>query len=360
MHSKKENVINLELDVKNVLKNVVNKKSQYTIPIFIPHEGCKNACVFCNQRKISGKSTSATAFEVRKTIEEYLNYFLTKSKDNIEIAFFGGSFTGISIKKQEEFLSIANEYILSGKVNGIRLSTRPDYINPKILKMLKKYNVKVIELGVQSMSNKVLKASNRGHDTLSVIRASRLIKLYNITLGHQVMVGLPESDINEEIYSIKRVIRLNPSEVRIYPVYVIGESKLYDMYENGSYIPLGVKEAIERTYAIMNEISKTNIRVIRMGLQSTAEITSLNNEIKGPVCDNFAEYVLAKMIRKYLEDNILKISAKEDLQNRENVLQVITDLKYASVIIGPKKINKEYFYNKYNLKLKLKAKGECN
>lgn len=178
------------LTLEEELKNLKNKKDQYTIPIFIPHKGCNNECVFCNQRKISGTQKEVKPEEVDLIISRYLSYFTDKKK-YVEVAFFGGSFTGIDIYLQEEYLRVANKYVLEGKIDGIRLSTRPDYISPKILNLLKKYNVSTIELGVQSLDDEVLKLSKRGHTKLDVIKASRMIKLYGFNLGHQIMIGLP-------------------------------------------------------------------------------------------------------------------------------------------------------------------------
>lgn len=185
---------------------------------------------------------------------------IIKITKKIEIAFFGGSFTGIPTKLQENYLKIANNYIEEGKVDSIRLSTRPDYISPKILSLLKKYNVKTIELGVQSMSDKVLEISKRGHTKNDVIRAARLIHLYGIDLGIQIMVGLPGSNLDTEVYSIKKVLKLNPKCLRIYPVYVLKDSKLYEMYENKEYTPLSVDDAIERVYYILKECKKQMLR----------------------------------------------------------------------------------------------------
>ena len=144
-------------------------KKQYIIPIFVPHLGCPNDCVFCNQRSISGKQNMITKEEIEKTIEFYLNNIKDKEA-KIEVAFFGGSFTGIDVEKQEEFLQVAYEYIKQGKVDSIRISTRPDYIDRKILKRLKKYKVETIELGVQSTNDYILKRCNRGHSFQDVKR----------------------------------------------------------------------------------------------------------------------------------------------------------------------------------------------
>ena len=167
-------------------------KKQYVIPIFVPHLGCPNDCIFCNQKSISGQKKNMTRQEAKNIIETHLKS-INKENSLVEIAFFGGSFTGIDKRIQNELLEAANEYITAKKVNSIRISTRPDYINKDILKRLKKYNVKTIELGVQSSNNYILAKSKRGHTFEDVKKASKLIRLYGFKLGHQMMVGLPDS-----------------------------------------------------------------------------------------------------------------------------------------------------------------------
>ena len=167
-------------------------KKQYIIPIFVPHLGCPNDCIFCNQRSISGQQKMITKEDIEKTIEFYLENIRDKEA-KIEVAFFGGSFTGIDEQKQEEFLQVAYEYIKQGKIQSIRISTRPDYIDKKVLKRLKKYKVETIELGVQSANDYILKRCNRGHTFEDVKKASKMIRWYGFKLGHQMMVGLPES-----------------------------------------------------------------------------------------------------------------------------------------------------------------------
>ena len=199
-------------------------KKQYIIPIFVPHLGCPNDCVFCNQKSISGQTKQVTKEDVKKTIEEHLKYI--KENSIVEVAFFGGSFTGIEEEKQIELLSAAYEYVKEKKVQSIRISTRPDYINKEILKRLKKYKVKTIELGVQSANDYILKKAGRGHNFEDVKRASKLIRFYGFNLGHQMMVGLPESTALDEINTAKQLIKLKPKIVRIYPVLVIKGTKL--------------------------------------------------------------------------------------------------------------------------------------
>ena len=252
-------------------------KKQYIIPIFVPHLGCPNDCIFCNQKSISGQQKMITKNDIINTIDFYLENIRDKEA-NKEVAFFGGSFTGIEVEKQEEFLETAYEYIKQGKIDSIRISTRPDYIDKTILKRLKKYKVETIELGVQSASDYVLKRSNRGHTFEDVKKASKLIRCYGFKLGHQMMVGLPESTRIDEINTAKQLIKLKPKMVRIYPVLVIKNTRLEKEYLEGKYTPLTVVQAVETSKELVKLFSKKGIEVIRIGLQNTDEISDPQNE----------------------------------------------------------------------------------
>lgn len=290
-----------------------NNKKQYVIPVFIPHLGCPNDCSFCNQKSISGKSKMPTKDEVVKTIDEYLKSI--KDEDTyVEIAFFGGSFTGIDVEEQKKYLEIANEYIKNKKVNGIRVSTRPDYISKDILKMLKKYNVKTIELGVQSTNDYILRRCDRGHTFEDVKKASKLIRIYGFRLGHQMMVGLPESTKLDEVRTAKDLIKLKPKMVRIYPVLVIKGTKLEKELASGEYKPLTVPQAVERCKELLYLFNKKNIQVIRVGLQNTDEITDPKNKesevVAGPYHPAFGQLVEDSIWYDSIVDKIKKINDK--------------------------------------------------
>lgn len=246
-------------------------QKQYVIPIFVPHLGCPNDCIFCNQKTISGEQKQVTKEDVANTVEYYLSSFKEENA-YIEIAFFGGSFTGIDVDKQEELLSAAYEFIKQGKVNSIRLSTRPDYIDKEILKRLKKYKVTTIELGVQSSNDYILKRCGRGHTFEDVKNASKLIRRFGFTLGHQMMCGLPESTRLDELNTAKDLAKLKPKIVRIYPVLVLKGTKLAKEYENGEYEPLSCNQAVEICKELYYFFQSKKIQVIRMGLQNTETI----------------------------------------------------------------------------------------
>jgi len=326
-------------------------KKQYIIPIFVPHLGCPNDCVFCNQRAISGKQKMITKEDIEKNIEFYLKNIKDKEA-KIEVAFFGGSFTGIEVEKQEEFLQVAYEYVKQGKIQSIRISTRPDYIDKTILKRLKKYKVETIELGVQSANDYILKKSHRGHSFNDVKKASRLIRWYGFKLGHQMMVGLPESTRLDEINTAKELIRLKPKMVRIYPVLVIKNTKLEKEFLNENYIPLTVVQAVETCKELVSMFNKKRIEVIRVGLQNTEEITDPNVEgsevVAGPYHPAFRQLVESGL----WYDTIL--SKIKQLNVKVKKVQVRVNPQDVNNVVGHKRENIEKLKEMYTLDLIVK------
>ena len=288
-------------------------KNQYIIPIFVPHLGCPNDCIFCNQKSISGQKKNMTKEEAKKIIDDYLNSI--KNEDaQIEIAFFGGSFTAIEEQKQEELLQVAYKYVEDGKVDSIRISTRPDAINKEILKRLKKYKVKTIELGVQSANDYILKRANRGHTFEDVKKASKMIRRYGFKLGFQMMVGLPESTRIDEINTAKALIKLKPKMVRIYPVLVIKNTKLEEEYKNGTYEALSVVQAVEICKELVRIFADKNIEIIRIGLQNTEEISDPSNNtsevVAGPYHPAFRQLVESALWYDAIVGKIKKLNVK--------------------------------------------------
>ena len=325
-------------------------KKEYIIPIFVPHLGCPNDCTFCNQKKISGQTKNVKAEDVKNTIEYYLNNFKDDNK-YIEVAFFGGSFTGIDVDKQKELLSVAYEYIKNKKIDSIRLSTRPDYINKEILKMLKSYGVKTIELGVQSTNDYILNKSKRGHTFEDVKKASKLIRKNGFILGHQMMVGLPESTRQDEINTAKDLIKLKPKIVRIYPVLVIKGTQLEKDYESGEYTPLTVEQAVETAKDLLVLFNKKKINVIRIGLQNTNEITDPNSKksqvVAGPYHPAFRQLVESRLWYDNIANEIKKVNS--------NVTHIQIDVNPSDInnAVGHKRINIEKINDTYNTDLKI-------
>lgn len=326
-------------------------KKQYIIPIFVPHLGCPNDCIFCNQKSISGQKKNMTKEKAKKIIDDYLKN-IKNEEAQIEIAFFGGSFTAIEKNLQEELLQVAYEYIKEGKVESIRISTRPDCIDKETLKMLKRYKVKTIELGVQSANDYILKRSNRGHDFDDVKKASKMIRWNGFKLGHQMMVGLPESTRIDEINTAKALIKLKPKMIRIYPVLVVKNTKLQEEYENGTYEPLPLVQAVEVCKELVRMFADKNIDIIRIGLQNTEEITDPQNPesevVAGPYHPAFRQLVESGMWYDAIVGKIKKLNVKV------KEVEVTVNPIDSNNVIGHKKENVSKLKETYDVDLILK------
>lgn len=241
------------------------------IPVFVPHLGCPNDCVFCNQRRISGHIEPATAQTVKNAIEEAAA--LTPPGTKRQLAFYGGSFTAIPEARQIELFEAAQPYLADGTISSIRLSTRPDAIDCTVLKRLKKYGVTVIELGAQSMCDRVLELSGRGHDSAAVADSSKLIKAAGFDLILQMMTGLPGDTDESCIETAKKIIDLAPNGVRIYPTVIVRDTVLCDMWRAGTYKEHTVEDAVRVCSKIVPLFNEAGIPIIRMGLNPTEDLS---------------------------------------------------------------------------------------
>ena len=282
-------------------------KKHAIIPIFIPHLGCPCQCVFCNQQKITARTKAVSTDEVRETVERYLSTLADLDPSEIEIAFYGGSFTAIPIDAQTAYLEVANEYIDQGRVSSLHISTRPDCIDEEVLSNLKRYNVSTIELGVQSFSDEVLRLSKRGHDSDTARKAARLIKERGFKLGIQLMIGLPGDSLESCIYSARETAALSPELARLYPTLVIDGTELYDMYEDGSYEALSKEEALLRTKEMYKILHKAGINIMRVGLKSTdiiggSDLSAINGGTYHPAFRQLVEGEIAyEMLKEQLD-----------------------------------------------------------
>lgn len=241
------------------------------IPVFVPHLGCPNNCVFCNQRRISGQQKPATEDTVRAAIEE-ADRILPKGQRR-QLAFYGGSFTAIPALQQEKLLSAAAEYLKQGKINSVRLSTRPDAIDGTVLDRLERFGVETVELGAQSLDDEVLVLSGRGHTAQDVADASKLTKSCGFRLILQMMTGLPGDSKEKDIETAKKIIALEPDGVRIYPTVIVRDTELYDMWRAGEYREHSVEDAVETCAELVPLFESAGIPIIRLGLNPTDDLS---------------------------------------------------------------------------------------
>jgi histone acetyltransferase (RNA polymerase elongator complex component) len=307
----------------------------FTIPIFIPQLACPFQCVYCNQRNISGCQSKPSEEEIIKIIEQHLST-IPSANSHIEIGFFGGNFTGIPISEQENYLKLIQPYIEKGKVKGIRLSTRPDYINENVLQLLKTYHVSTIELGAQSMDDEVLQLSGRGHNAEEIVRASNLIKANSFSLGLQMMLGLPGDTLDKSIATAKKIVALKADNTRIYPTLVIKDTELEIEYKEKKYSPLSLEQAVEWAKEAYRIVEEANINVLRMGLHPSEGLISGESLIAGPFHVSFGELVMTALWKDVLGE-LLHNEKKDEI----------------NIYVSPAQMNYAIGYNASNKKMLL-------
>ena len=307
-------------------------KKHANIPIFIPHLGCPNQCVFCNQRSITGKNEFDPA-----RVDEIIKSSLATIDENTEceIAFFGGSFTGIDMGLMLKLLEIAHSYVKCGRVKSIRCSTRPDYINVQILDILKTYGVSVIELGLQSADDQVLSACKRGHDFFAEECAVKLIKQWGFELVGQMMIGLPGSTLEKELKTAEFICNAGADGARIYPTVVFRDTELCSMAKSGEYIPISEDEAIIRTAKVLRLFNERGVKVIRVGLCASENLSNPDSYFAGPNHSALGELCENQVFYEIIFDTIQKMKLSANAK-----VNVSVPNGALSKAIGQKKKNK--------------------
>ena len=311
----------------------------YNIPIFLPELACPYRCVYCNQFSITGLNAFVKPEDVKNIIDNHLSSFKEENRF-VEVAFFGGNFTGLPIKMQNDYLEIVQPYLDRNLVHGIRCSTRPDYISLQRVKEIKSYGMRNIELGAQSTDDDVLKHCKRGHTYNDIVEASQIILSEDITLGLQMMIGLPSDSEEKDFQTAKDIVDLGAKETRIYPCIVVKDTELEMMYNSGEYKALSIEEAVVRSSKLYTYFAENQVKVLRIGLHASDE---LDNEayVAGPYHKNFAEMVFSRIWR----DN-LKTLKPENLRSKDIIINVPeSQINHA---IGWKGENKKMLSEKFD------------
>ena len=277
--------------------------------------------------------------DVSEIIEKHLATF-PKRKKEIQIGFFGGNFTGIAIEEQEAYLKVAHAYLKENKIQGIRLSTRPDYITEQVIKLLKKYKVSTVELGAQSMVDEVLQKSGRGHTVADIIKASEMIKSARIRLGLQMMIGLPGDKAEYDLQTASAFVDLEADDTRIYPTIVIKGTALEKLYHDGKYKVLSMEAAVKRTSEVYKIFEAGNVRVIRVGLHPSEGLISGEELIAGPFHEAFRELVMTELWAEQLSPLI------NDPENKH--LEIHTSPAQYNYAIGYAAKNKKNLLKHYD------------
>lgn len=317
----------------------------YSIPVFVPHEGCPNTCLFCNQRKISGKSHFCIE-SVREEIDTCLSTIPDGS--DVQIAFFGGSFTAIDRELMLSLLEISDSYVEAGRVGSVRLSTRPDAVGDDILEILAQHHVQDIELGIQSLDDNVLLKNARGHTAKASLDAMRRVVDHGFRLTGQMMTGMYSATPESEIETARAIVSSGAVSSRIYPTVVFRDTGLEALMSKGEFIPLTLEESIERTLAVYRIFKDAGVKVLRIGLCSTDGVrgddsVSIYDEAMG-------ERILSRDRRDILEKELENLTFKKG-----DTVELSVPQREISASVGFKRENREYLENKFGIKLKFKG-----
>lgn len=321
---------------------MTHRNTHVNIPVFIPHLGCPNMCVFCNQRAISGVSSFVPEM-AKSTIDTVLS--TTDETTSREIAFFGGSFTGIDRNLMTSLLDLAQSYVNRGQVDGIRMSTRPDYIDEDILTILKNYTISAVELGIQSFSETVLTACKRGHTPETSRRAMTMLRDAGFSTVGQMMIGLPKSTLADELACADEICALGASATRIYPTIVFRDTDLHRMTLRGDYLPLTLDEAVTRSAAVLDVFVRNHVPCLRIGLCESENLHSDATYAAGPNHPSLGELVAGELYYS-------RISAALDENPPEpgSILTITVPKGEISKAVGQHRRNKIRIENKHRVK----------
>ncbi len=309
--------------------------SHANVSIFVPHIGCPHQCSFCDQRSISSATFVPDAAFVRAQCQKALAAF-SGDPATAQIAFFGGSFTAIPEMLMTELLEAACEYVGEHGFDSIRVSTRPDAITPEILNVLKKFHVRSVELGAQSMNDRVLAMNLRGHTAQDVEKASQMIREFGFEIGLQMMVGLYGETAREALLTAEKLAALCPDTVRIYPTVVLKNTRLAELYAEGKYLPPSMEEIVDVCAELLDFFEEKNIPVIRLGLHDSPTLREAR--VAGVYHPALRELCEARRIRKRVLSALAACP--------QGSYTIFVSARYLSQYIGQKKENCEFLKSK--------------
>lgn len=317
----------------------------FIIPIFITEAGCPQRCVFCNGGKISGEKGGVwTEDQFRAEVEKHIAR-PRRRRSPRQIAFYGGNFTGLEETVQLQLLRFANHYIERGIIDSLRVSTRPDHIHGSTLEILRAHRVTTVELGAQSMDDSVLEKSLRGHTTREVVEAVATLKSAGFETGIHLMAGLPGDSPAGFRRSVEAAIGLRPDMVRIHPTIVFGDTGLAELYRAGRYTPLSLNEAVELCRYALIRFTKAGIPVIRLGLQTTAEMERAGSILAGPHHPAFRSLVEGELFREMAFNLVSRVIEEKRAGTGPLAFSISTG--DVSNFLGPRRVNLERLREQY-------------
>jgi histone acetyltransferase (RNA polymerase elongator complex component) len=315
-------------------------------PVFIPNSGCPFQCIYCDQRRVTGISRHLRRVEQAvRQVESFANHARNEATSG-EIAFYGGTFTGLARRQQDQLLMLAQRYVDQGLFSGIRFSTRPDHIDANTLQHLAGYAVSAVELGIQSLSDTVLRSSQRGYDRQQALDAMELLGESPYKLGVQLMLGLPSDTPERFLASVQATIRARPDFVRVYPTLVFPGTELASWVTEGRYLPLSLKEAVDWCVPAYDACVQAGITVARLGLLLPSKLAFDSATVAGPWHPAYGQLVRSAWWRERIDASLRQWPNR--VAGRVVVIRV--GQRYSGDALGWKRQNIDHWRQKWNLK----------
>ncbi len=259
------------------------RKRGLIVPIFIPYEGCPYRCIYCQQEKITSQSARPiNRLTIKQTLQKAINSTGFDAGSDPEVAFYGGTFTRLTLSRMKEMLEAVSPFLGKGLFKSIRVSTRPDSVQEEKLHLMKERGVATVELGTQSMDDGVLGLSRRGHTARDTVDSVHLLRAHGFKVGIQLMPGLPGDSEDTFLKTVDEVIKLRPDMVRLYPTLVIKGTELATWYNENRYLPLTLDAAVRICHRSCVRLEQRGIPVIRIGLMSSTALVPGDEIVAGP------------------------------------------------------------------------------
>ncbi|WP_421903874.1 elongator complex protein 3 [Maridesulfovibrio sp.] len=295
-------------------------------PVFMPFMGCPTKCIYCSQDRQTGTGAK-TLSEIYQDIErEIPAFFKEKKRDPLELAFFGGTFTALPFEWQQRFISLAAEFKKQGYMTKVRCSTRPDCIDADQIVKLHEAGLDMVELGIQSFSAEVLRRSARNYSPQTAVNACHVIRESGLSLGIQLLPGLPGTKRGDFQRDISRTIELAPDAVRIYPCLTVKGTGLEKLYRVGKYTPWSLSRTEEELSPALLRLWQHKIHVIRIGVAHEEGFEE--SIVAGPVHPALGQKIRSKALYLFLRSKLA--------MHGSNIKQLIVPQQYSGELWGHK------------------------
>lgn len=208
-------------------------------------------CIFCSDAG-SGEFAGNRRKSITEQIDEQLEFLKDKVKDKKVIAYFQ-NFTN-TYGDVDYLREIYYEALNHPKVLGLAIGTRPDCIEDDTLELLKEINEKHffwIELGLQTIDDKVAKIINRGYPLSTYLETSKKLKESGIKFVTHMIVGLPTEEREDILNTARCIVQSGAWGIKIHSLHIIKGTPLERLYNDTNFKVFTLDEYVDIVVTIL-------------------------------------------------------------------------------------------------------------